>query len=274
MRIRVLTALTLVLAIALADAAKAEKAEHVNKLLSTNECQKCNLRGAGFVFSDLSGANLTGADLSNANLSRANLSGAILKNANLQGASFLGANLNGTNFSGANLTGADLNGTDLTGANLKGTNLSRADLRNANLLNADLEGANLENAFMRGAVGISAAAGKPIDFYGWGLDEARRGNQKGAIELFNQSLALDPKFAFSYLARSISRQKIGDLQGAIADSKSAEQYFTEINHTEGIKVSQEITKALQTPPDNGGGGNFFSDIFMSMGSIFMQMLLR
>jgi len=276
MKTRILATLPLVISIVCADAVKAEKLEHVNQLLSTKVCQKCDLKGSGLVFSDLSGADLTGANLSGANLSRANLSNANLKNANLRGASLLGANLNGADFTGANLSGVDLNGSDLSGAILIKANLTGADLRNAYLQNADLQDAILDNAYMRGAVGIPASAGKASDFYAWGIEEARRNNHKGAIELFNQSLALDPKFPFSYMARAISRQQLGDRVGAIEDSKLSEKYFTEINHPEGVKVAQDLTKALQTPPSNNGGGdgNFFSDIFMTAGSLFMQMLLR
>lgn len=253
--------------------ASAENLEHLTKLFNTKECQKCDLRGSGLVFANLSNMDLSGADLRNANLSRADLSGIILKNANLRGASLLGANLKGADLSGADLSDADLNSTDLSGADLKGANLKNTDMRRAYLVNADLKGATLENTYLRGAVGIPSYAIKPDDFYVWGVEEAQKGNYKAAIEQFNQSLTIDPKFAFSYLGRAMSRQRIGDRAGAIQDSQIAEQLFTEAKNPEGAKVSQELVKALQNPPDQGGS-NTFGAIVNTVGSVLMQLFLR
>lgn len=90
--------------------ASAFNIEHLQQLLNTHICQRCDLSGA-----DLRNANLSGVDLSDANLSDADLSG--------------------VNFSGA----------DLSRANLKGANLSNANLTNAKLINIILKDANLNN---------------------------------------------------------------------------------------------------------------------------------
>ncbi len=63
----------------------------IRQLLTTKQCQGCNLSRA-----NLSGTNLMGADLSKANLSGANLSGANLKGASLNGTNLMGADLSGT----------------------------------------------------------------------------------------------------------------------------------------------------------------------------------
>jgi uncharacterized protein YjbI with pentapeptide repeats len=86
-----------VLFLASADVHAFKQAD-LDKLLSTKECQWC----------DLHGANLSGADLHGANLSSANLTGANLSKANLAGANLAGTYLRNSNLSGANLTGADL----------------------------------------------------------------------------------------------------------------------------------------------------------------------
>jgi uncharacterized protein YjbI with pentapeptide repeats len=91
------------------------------RLLSTKQCQWCNLRdadltGAQLAGAQLSNASLTSAQLSNANLSRTNLSGAFLMKANLTGAKLIDAFLANANLSNANLTDADLSGADLSGA--------------------------------------------------------------------------------------------------------------------------------------------------------------
>lgn len=93
--------------------AKGANPEHLQQLLNTRICQKCDLSGA-----DLSGVNLTGVDLSGANLTNANLSG---------------TNLNGANLSDADLTNAKLTDTDLQNANLTNTTgLSATNLATPN----------------------------------------------------------------------------------------------------------------------------------------------
>jgi uncharacterized protein YjbI with pentapeptide repeats len=72
--------------------------ESFTKLLSTKECQNC----------DLSRVQLVNVDLSNAKLAGANLTGANLVNAKLSGA----------DLSGANLSGANLDNVDITNVNL------------------------------------------------------------------------------------------------------------------------------------------------------------
>jgi uncharacterized protein YjbI with pentapeptide repeats len=93
---------------------------HVAQLLSTKQCQWCNLQNADLTSAQLSGAqlsntSLTGAQLSKANLTRANLSGAFLMNANLSDANLTDAFLASANLTNANLSGANLSGADLSG---------------------------------------------------------------------------------------------------------------------------------------------------------------
>lgn len=83
----------------------------LQKLTSTNACEKCDLTMA-----DLSGFVLTGAKLHQTNLTAAKLILARLDN----------ADLSLTNLGGAQLNNADLTGANLTGANLTGANLSEA----------------------------------------------------------------------------------------------------------------------------------------------------
>jgi uncharacterized protein YjbI with pentapeptide repeats len=256
MKLRILTAIALLTSLTLVGTAQAENIQHLSRAMS-GECKKCDLKGSGLVFANLKGADLSGSDLSEANLSRSNLSGAKLNKVNLSRVSLLGADLRGADLSGANLSGAILNG---------------ADLRKAILTNANFDNADLTNAYLRGAIDIPTTAVKPDDFYAWGVEEARQGNHRGAINQFNQSLTIDPKFAYSYMARAISRKQLGDLQGAISDAQLAETFFKEQKNDEGIKVSTDLTKALQTPPDSGGDG--FGGIINVVGSVLLKFLLR
>ena len=74
-------------------------AADLQKVNSTNKCEKCDLSNANFSNIDMYGANLTGA-----NLTGANLSDASFNDANLTGANLKGANIKGANFSGAKLS--------------------------------------------------------------------------------------------------------------------------------------------------------------------------
>lgn len=74
---------------------------HLQKLNSTNKCEKCDLTNANLANLDMYGANLAGANLAGANLADASFHDANLTDANLKG-----ANLKGTNFSGAKLSNA------------------------------------------------------------------------------------------------------------------------------------------------------------------------
>lgn len=134
--------------------------DHVQRLLKTNQCPLCDLRGA-----NLQDANLFGANLVNANLTAANLAGANLGSANLTDADLTGANLSraylhlatleNTNLSQADLRRAYLKdatliNTNFRGSRLQGVNLSRTNLAGVELRGADLSGANLSNTFLTG----------------------------------------------------------------------------------------------------------------------------
>lgn len=107
------------------------KSNELNRLLSTGECEGCNLVGV-----DLSGVHLVGVDLRNANLQ-----GAILVNANLEGADLAGANLQGANF-----TAAFVSGTNFSNANLTQVNFTQAKLIDSEVAGAVLEDIILTDA--------------------------------------------------------------------------------------------------------------------------------
>lgn len=239
--------------------ARAENVEHVHRLITTRECQACELREAGLVYTDLSQTDLTGANLSRANLNRANLSEATLR---------------GTNLVGANLYNANLAGADLQGADLRG-----ADLRNAYLLDVNLTGANIEGANLRGAIGIPDRILGITDYYGWGLIETRRGNFEGAIAYYNQTLELDPTFAAAYLGRSIARYELGDRTGALDDAAQAEELFTAQGDTQGQQAAANMTEgitAIQEAEEEGessDGGSNFLNFLGSMGMLLLRFIL-
>jgi Flp pilus assembly protein TadD len=70
------------------------------------------------------------------------------------------------------------------------------------------------------------------------------GDLKGAIADFNQALLLNPNFPEAYQNRGISRNALGDKQGAITDLKTAANLFKEqkriINYQEVIDLIEKI----------------------------------
>ncbi len=263
MKLRIFPALTLLAILGVAIPARAENLEHIQRLLSSRQCQQCDLTRAGLVFSNLSGVDLTGADLSLANLNRSNLSGAKLQ--------------------GTNLMGAVLSSANLSGADLRGANLSGADLREAYLVGVDLTGANLAGANLRGAIGIPDGVIAAQDLYMWGLAELDRGNFEGAIAYFNQSLVLKPDFAQALLARGIGRFHLGDEAGAIADGEQAEKlYLSQLNqsgHQAAAQFVVGVNQVLEADEDTrramrggGGGGNFLS-VVGGIASMLLRFML-
>lgn len=113
MKTRIFATISLLTSLFLASPVFAQTNDPVQRLLTTQECAGCNLRGM----------NLNGLDLGSVNLSGADLSGANLENTILFGANLRGANLRGANLTQAMLSGADLSGADLSEANLTGANL-------------------------------------------------------------------------------------------------------------------------------------------------------
>ncbi|MEN8136016.1 MAG: pentapeptide repeat-containing protein [Thermodesulfobacteriota bacterium] len=138
--------------------------DHLERLLKTKMCKKCNLEGANLAGVDLSGGNLEGANLKGANLQKADLKrisargadfeSADLQNANLYDAIFADSNFKNANlkkadmrqaiFKRASLESADMQGAKLDHCGLQNANLQKADLQNAEMVAASLGGANLQ----------------------------------------------------------------------------------------------------------------------------------
>lgn len=253
-----LSALTLTAlswSLGLGTIARAQDSDHLRQLLSEGNCPQCNLRRAGLVLADLEQSDLSGADLSGANLSRANLSGANLRGANLQGVSLVGANL--------------------MGADLKGADLSGADLRDAYVIGAILDGTVMEYANLQGTVGLPSSAGRFEDFHNWGVAAAKAGHHGEAIEYYNEALSRNPDFALTYLSRAISRQNLNDVDGAIADSKTAAALFEAQNNSQGQEVASNMALVLEESqnPKNRGNGGFLNSVRNTVQSV-TPLLLR
>ena len=221
----VLAALTTVLTLGLTAPVNAENIEHTQQLLGTRECSECDLSRVGLVY-----ANLSGADLREANLGQANLSYANFSAANLSGANLAGAILYNANLAGADLSGADLSGADLRGAILSGANLQGARMNGANLL---------------GTVGLPDEVATAEMLYSFGLIEAHRGNYRGAIDYYEQVIASEPDFSHAYLARSISRLRLGERVSALEDAQHAENLYSAQGNEAGQQAAAQLVSGIE-----------------------------
>jgi uncharacterized protein YjbI with pentapeptide repeats len=258
MKLKLLSTLTLLTPL-IAFPAQAENLQQVQQLVSTRQCQGCELSRAGLVYANLQGADLSGANLVQANLTHANLSG---------------ANLQGANLAGAVLYGANLNGADLRGANLGGV-----DMRDSYVQGINLDGANLQGAVLMGAIGIPPEYITAEDYYRWGLAEDQQGNFSGAIAYYNQAIGLKADFAHAFLARAASRLRLRDMNGALADAQQAEQFYLAQGNEQGHQTSMRFSQGVQAAqeaanerPRRGGGGNFLG-FLGGLASLAVRFLL-
>jgi tetratricopeptide (TPR) repeat protein len=219
------------------NVARAENLDHIRQLLSTKQCQNCDLQGASLVMANLQSASLSNANFQQANLSRVNLIGADLRNAKLAGSSLSGANLGGADLSGADLRNTDLRGTVFTGAILTGT--------------------LLDGATLQAAIDLPSTIGTAEQYYQWATDSTRQKRYDIAIDQFNQSLLRNPVHAPSYFGRSIAKFEIGDRKAAIVDMGQANELFKTQGDKAGLESSDRILLEMKKPIESseGRGGN-------------------
>jgi len=232
----------------------AENLQHVRQLLSSRQCQGCDLAGVGLAYASLVGADLQGANLRGANLSQADLRGANLR--------------------GADLTGASLNGAILQDANLMATNLCGVDLRGAYVVNADFQDANVSNALLKGAIGLPTNLLSAQELHNWGVEEISRGNYPGAIDYYSQALALDPDRATTTINRSLANLRLNKLNEAMADAQKASALFKEQGNTQAYEATQtlieDIRRAAEKPEQPGTG--IGAQIINGLGSLLPLLL--
>lgn len=260
MRLFSLASATIVLGFSVAlpaSPARAENIAQLQQLLSTRECQGCQLQRAGLVHADLTGVDLSGADLTFANLSQANLVGA--------------------NLSGANLTGAMLQGANLSGANLQGAILNGTDLRRAYLYGANMQGVDISSTYIEQSIGLPDGILSFNDYYRWGIEAGQRENYPVAVSYFTQAIQLQPDFAPAYLARAVARYKMIDAEGAIADSTAAADLFAEQGDLQSQAAAQHfveeiyaIEEAASKPPRARGS---FTSLIQGLAGLLMRFAL-
>jgi len=192
------------------------------RLLTTGECRRCDLRDADLVHAQLQGANLEGAVLQGANLSRANLSRANLQGTDLRQASMVGANL--------------------AGALLLNSRFDGADLREADLLEAQVQPIALRHAHLNGARHLPQGSRTAADLHNQGTEAYEAGQYVLAEGLFSEAISTDPVVAQSWIARSMARTRLGNLEGATSDLSYAIQLSESAGNKQG---AQQLSGALK-----------------------------
>ena len=210
--------------------------EELIQLLNDKRCPQCQLPDVDLVHADLRDADLSGAELQRANLSQARLDGVDLSNADLRFTS---------------LQGASLRGADLRGAKFYGT-----DLRDADLSGARLDANALEQAHWSGATGLPAKARSHAALHNAGVMAAESGRWTAAEELFGKAIKRQPDTAESWIARGITREKLGKRQLAMQDFSYAGTLYDkegDSQKAEQLKAAATALKDHTTKPEGGNG---------------------
>lgn len=215
-------------------------------LLQHKRCPNCSLQDADLVHADLREARLNGAQLQRANLSQARLDGADLQGADLSFTSLQGASLRGANLHGATFYGTDLRDTDLTGAQI-----------DANAL---------EQAHWSGAKGMEPQAQSHAALHNAGVSAAESDRWREAEDLFGLAIRKQPSAAESWVARGISRERLGKRRLAIQDFNYAASLYANAGANTQAEQLQAAATSLQDRAHKAQSGN-------GMGSAVLNGLL-
>ncbi len=200
--------------------------EALFRLLQDRNCSGCKLADTDLVHADLRDADLSYAELMRANLGEATLDGANLSHADLSFTSLRGASMRGANLKGAKFYGTDLRDSDLTGA----------------LLDPN----SLEEAHWSGATGLPASSSSHAALHNAGVSAAKEEQWNQAEKLFSQAINKTSQSAESWVARGITREKLGKRQLAIQDFNYASQLYA----SEGKSLqSAQLTTAAKSLED-------------------------
>jgi tetratricopeptide (TPR) repeat protein len=209
--------------------------EALIQLLQTKQCRQCQLADVNLVHAQLQDADLEGAKLQRANLSQVRLDGANLR--------------------GADLSYTNLHGASLRGANLQGSSLVGTDLREVDLTGATLDPSALEQAHWSGAVGLQAITQSHAALHNAGVAATESDQWSDAEELFGLAIIKQPEAAESWVARGITREKLGKRPLAIQDFNYASKLYSETGANQAAEQLTIAALSLQEKPGNQPSGN-------------------
>ena len=223
------------LALLVADPARAGSDVDLMRLLNQRNCHRCKLQDADLVHADLRDADLQGAKLQRANLGQARLDGASLQGADLRFTS---------------LQGASLRGADLRWANLEGT-----DLRQSDLSGAQIDPGGLARSHWQDARGVATTVLSYPELHNAGVTAALEGRHPQAEQLFSEAIRLQPDAAISWVARGLSRTEQGKTDLAAADLNYAAVLYGQAGEEAQAKQLTEVATALLKPGKKANQGS-------------------
>ena len=228
------------------------------QLLQTQNCRECHLADVNLVHAQLQDADLQGAKLQRANLSQARLDGANLRDADLSFTSLNGASLRGANLQGSKLLGTDLHDVDLTGASL------------------DLDA--LESAHWSGAIGLHPQAQSHASLHNAGVTATEANRWKEAEGLFGLAILKQPEIAESWVARGITRERLGKRQLAIQDFNYASVIYKQEGKVEAVDqlkaASRSFEDKINSKQSRNGAGSALLNSALSTSQALLQMAMK
>ena len=235
-RIQKLSRVVMLSALLSMTSMQAKASDALVQVLRTGSCSGCRLSDADLVHADLRDADLSDAKLMRANLGQAQLDGADLSGADLSFTSLRGASLRAANLRGARLFGTDLRDADLTGAQLT-TNA-------------------LDEAHWQGANGIAAGIRSHAALHNAGVKAFQDGRWSAAELLFSDAISSQPGEPLSWVARGISRERLGKYQMAMKDLKYAGDIFSsrgQIHYSEQLQTAINNIEKMPSKIHTGNG---------------------
>lgn len=85
------------------------------------------------------------------------------------------------------------------------------------------------------------------DYHQQGMEKAKRGKYKEAIEDFTQAVCINPNYATAYKYRGLAYSRLGDAPAAIADFHKAADLYLKQGHPEDYQDVLDRALKLQTP---------------------------
>jgi tetratricopeptide (TPR) repeat protein len=85
------------------------------------------------------------------------------------------------------------------------------------------------------------------DYHQQGMEKAKRGKYKEAIEDFTQAVCINPNYATAYKYRGLAYSRLGDAPAASADFQNAADLYLKLGNTKDYQDVSERAFKLQAP---------------------------
>jgi hypothetical protein len=110
------------------------------------------------------------------------------------------------------------------------------------------------------------------DLHNAGVDAAGMGNFPEAERWFGEAIRRQPAAAISWVARGISRNELGQSQGAAADFGYAAGLYRFQGEEQEAQALDQAAQQLRTPPGKAPGGNGLGSVMLGGALSALQLL--